>query len=178
MSAMPGAAAPDFTLPATDGRTVSLADVMGENGAVIAFICNHCPYVVSSARRMAEDARALMGEGFGFAAICANDAERYPADSFDRMKDFAAQNGFPFPYLHDESQSVATAYGAEVTPEYFGIDREGVVRYRGRLDAGRTSAPPPDAPRELVEAMRMIAARGEGPEVQHKAAGCSIKWKA
>lgn len=178
MSATLGAPAPDFTLPATDGRTLSLSEVMGEKGAVIAFICNHCPYVVSSARRMAEDARTLMAEGFGFAAICANDATRYPADSFDRMKDFATQNGFPFPYLHDESQAVAAAYGAQVTPEYFGIDRDGVVRYRGRLDAGQTSAPPAGAPRELVEAMRMIAERGEGPATQHRAVGCSIKWKA
>lgn len=174
----PGAKAPDFTLPATDGRTMGLADVMGEKGAVVAFICNHCPYVIAAARRMAEDARTLMGEGVGFAAICANDAERYPADSFDRMKEFAAQYDFPFPYLHDETQAVASAFGAEVTPEFFGIDAAGVVRYRGRLDEGQTKAPPPGAPRELVEAMRLIADEGEGPQVQHRAVGCSIKWKA
>lgn len=170
-------AAPDFSLPAVDGRTMSLADVSDENGTVIAFICNHCPYVVSSARRMAEDARVLMGEGIGFAAICANDATRYPADSFDRMKVFAAGNGFGFAYLHDESQEIATAYGAEVTPHFFGLDGDGVIRYDGRMDAGRTSAPPPDAPRELVEAMRLIARTGEGPATQHPPAGCSIKWR-
>ncbi|MEM8665120.1 MAG: thioredoxin family protein [Pseudomonadota bacterium] len=169
--------APAFALPATDGRTVSLSDIMGENGAVVAFICNHCPYVVSAARRMAADAETLAGEGIGFAAICANDATRYPADSFDRMKDFATQNGFSFPYLHDENQDIATAYGAEVTPHFFGVDRDGRIKYVGRMDAGTTGAPPADAPRELVEAMRTIAATGEGPATQHRPAGCSIKWK-
>jgi len=172
-----GDEAPDFTLPATDGRTFSLADVMGPNGAVVAFICNHCPYVVAAARRMVADARTLMDEGVGFAAVCSNDAERYPADSFDRMKEFAAQYGFPFPYLHDESQAVAVAYGAQVTPEFIGVDREGVICYRGRLDAGQTSPPPEGAPRELLEAMRAVAERGEAPRTQHKAVGCSIKWK-
>jgi len=172
-----GAKAPDFTLPATDGRTLSLSDIAGPGGTVVAFICNHCPYVVAAARRMAEDARTLMGEGFGFAAICANDAVRYPADSFDRMREFAVQNGFPFPYLHDESQDVARVYGAAVTPEFFGLDGSGVIRYRGRLDAGQKGPPPQDAPRELVEAMRRIAQRGDGPPEQERAVGCSIKWK-
>lgn len=172
-----GAMAPDFTLPATDGRTLALSQVMGEKGAVVAFICNHCPYVVAAARRMADDARTLMAEGFGFAAICANDAARYPADSFDRMREFAQQYDFAFPYLHDETQEVARAYGAQVTPEFFGIDGEGVIRYRGRLDEGQKSPPPDGAPRELVEAMRMVADGGEGPQTQHRAVGCSIKWK-
>ena len=169
--------APDFTLRSVSGKEVSLSDIILQNGAVIAFICNHCPYVVASARRMAADALTLMDEGFGFAAICANDAERYPADSFDRMKDFAQQNGFRFPYLHDATQSVARAYVARVTPEFFGISRSGTIHYRGRLDSGQKTAPPEDAPRELVEAMRMIAKTGEGPVEQHPAAGCSIKWK-
>lgn len=169
--------APDFHLPSTAGRQVSLSDVLMDKGAVIAFICNHCPYVVSAARRMADDALTLMDEGFGFAAICANDAERYPADSFERMKEFAEANTFRFPYLHDETQDVAERYGARVTPEFFGIDRNGIILYRGRLDAGQKSAPPDGAPRELVEAMRQIARTGEAPPAQQPAAGCSIKWK-
>ena len=169
--------APDFSLRSTAGRDVSLSDVMMDNGAVIAFICNHCPYVVASARRIAEDALTLMDMGVGFAAICANDGERYPADSFDRMKEFAEQNRFRFPYLHDETQDVAHRYAARVTPEFFGIDANGTVLYRGRLDEGKKEAPPADAPRELVEAMRLIAKTGEGPSVQHPATGCSIKWK-
>jgi len=169
--------APDFALRSTAGKEVSLSDVLRDNGAVIAFICNHCPYVVAAARRIAEDALTLMDEGVGFAAICANDAERYPADSFERMKEFAEANRFRFPYLHDETQDVARRFDAKVTPEFFGIDANGVVLYRGRLDAGKTAPPPDGASRELVEAMRQIARTGEGPAVQHPAAGCSIKWK-
>ncbi|MCF3933035.1 thioredoxin family protein [Acuticoccus sp. M5D2P5] len=172
-----GAVAPDFTLPATDGRTVSRDDVMGEGGLVVAFICNHCPYVIAAARRMVDDAALLAREGVGFVAICSNDAERYPQDSFDRMKAFAEDHAFAFPYLHDESQAVAQAYHAAVTPDFFGLDREGRIRYRGRLDEGETRPPRADAPRELVEAMRMIAASGTGPERQHPPRGCGIKWK-
>lgn len=172
-----GNTAPAFSLPATDGQTVSLADAMGENGLVVAFICNHCPFVVSAARRLAQDAETLAGDGVGFVAICSNDAERYPADSFDRMKDFAAQNGFGFPYLHDETQEVARAYEAKVTPHFFGLDPTGAIRYEGRMDAGRTGELPEGAARELVEAMRLIASTGEGPAQQYPPAGCSIKWK-
>lgn len=170
--------APDFSLPGTHGATVSLDSVRGERGTVVAFICNHCPYVVSAARRMVEDAQTLAGEGVGFVAICANDATRYPADSFERMKVFAQMHDFTFPYLHDEDQSVATAYQATVTPDFFGLNADGVIKYRGRLDAGQTSAPPAGAPRELVEAMRLIAETGEGPSGQKAPVGCSIKWLA
>lgn len=169
--------APEFSLPSTDGRTVSFADVAGENGTVIAFICNHCPYVVAAARRMVADARALAEDGIGFAAICANDAKRYPADGFDRMKEFAAQYQFPFPYLRDESQEVAAAYGARVTPDFFGFDRTGTLRYRGRLDGGGVKQFPEGEPRELLDAMRQVAREGTAPAVQHPAAGCSIKWR-
>lgn len=172
-----GADAPDFTLPATDGRTLSLSDVAGPRGTVVAFICNHCPYVVSAARRIRDTADTLMADGFGFAAICANDATRYPADSFPRMAEFAEAHGFTFPYLHDETQAVARAYGAEVTPDFFGLSGDGIIRYRGRMDAGTTSAPPQGAPRELVDAMETIALTGEGPQTQHPPAGCSIKWR-
>ncbi|HSF95442.1 MAG TPA: redoxin domain-containing protein, partial [Thermohalobaculum sp.] len=102
--------APDFTLPATDGRAYSLADIRGPKGTLIMFICNHCPYVVAVIDRIVRDAGALQEIGIGVAAICTNDAVNYPADSFDNMKKFALANGFPFPYLHDESQAVARAY--------------------------------------------------------------------
>ncbi|MEM7693589.1 MAG: thioredoxin family protein [Pseudomonadota bacterium] len=172
-----GETAPDFELPATDGRTIALSDVMLEHGAVIAFICNHCPYVTSSARRMAQDADALAAEGIGFAAICSNDAQKYPADSFERMGAFAADMGFRFPYLHDETQTIATAYGAEVTPHFFGLNGRGRIHYIGRMDGGTTSAPPEGSPRELVEAMRVIAKTGQGPRVQNPPRGCTIKWR-
>jgi peroxiredoxin len=170
--------AADFSLPATDGRTYALKDVAGEKGTVIVFICNHCPYVKAVIDRLVADARVLMAEGIGFAAICSNDAKDYPEDSFANMKRFAQAHNFPFPYLHDESQSVARAYGAVCTPDYFGYDKERRLKYRGRLDEGRTAPPPKGARRELVEAMRSISATGVAPENQTPSIGCSIKWKA
>ncbi|HEX3497154.1 MAG TPA: thioredoxin family protein [Methylocella sp.] len=170
--------APDFSLPATDGRTYTLADVAGEKGTVIVFICNHCPYVKAVIDRLVADARLLLAEGISFAAICSNDATDYPEDSFANMKRFARAHNFPFPYLHDETQSVAHAYGAVCTPDYFGYDKDRRLKYRGRLDEGRTAPPPAGARRELVEAMRAIAATGVAPGDQIPSIGCSIKWKA
>jgi len=169
--------APAFSLPATDGRTYTLDDIAGPKGTVIVFICNHCPYVKAVIERLVADAKTLQSEGIGFAAICANDARSYPEDSFDKMKAFAAQHGFPFPYLHDESQAVARAYAAVCTPDFFGFDARRLLQYRGRLDAGRNGPPPPGSRRELVEAMRAIAA-GRDPGDQTPSIGCSIKWKA
>lgn len=168
----------DFRLPATDGRTYSFDDVAGKNGTMIVFICNHCPYVVAVIDRLVADARELMAEGIGFAAICSNDATSHPDDSFPNMKRFAEKHGFPFPYLHDESQNVARAYDAVCTPDFFGFDGDRRLKYRGRLDEGRTNAPPPGARRQLLEAMRAIAKTGEAPADQHPSIGCSIKWRA
>jgi peroxiredoxin len=167
----------DFRLPATDGRAYALADVAGKKGTVVVFICNHCPYVKAVIDRLAADARTLIAEGIGVAAICSNDAEDYPEDSFDNMRRFAKAHDLPFPYLHDEDQSVARAYGAVCTPDFFGYDAKGKLKYRGRLDEGRTGPPPKGARRELVEAMRAIAATGTGPAQQMPSMGCSIKWK-
>ena len=173
-----GATAPDFRLPATDGKTYALKDVAGAKGTVVVFICNHCPYVKAVIGRLTADARVLMGEGVGFAAICSNDAASYPEDSFAKMSEFARKHDFPFPYLHDESQDAARAYGAVCTPDFFGFDRDLKLRYRGRLDEGRTTPPPPGARRELLEAMRAIAADGAAPANQIPSIGCSIKWRA
>ncbi|MGI8570821.1 MAG: thioredoxin family protein [Methylocella sp.] len=170
--------APDFSLPATDGRTYTLKDVAGEKGTMIVFMCNHCPYVKAVIDRLAGDARLLFAEAISFAAICSNDATDYPEDSFANMKRFAQAHNFPFPYLHDESQSVARAYGAVCTPDFFGYGKDLKLKYRGRLDEGRTAPPPVGARRELVEAMRAIAATGAAPENQTPSIGCSIKWKA
>ena len=172
-----GIKAPGFTLPATDGNTRSFADVAGRNGTVVAFICNHCPYVLAVVERMVADARTLAAEGVGFVAICSNDATSHPDDSFDNMKVFAKRHDFPFPYLHDESQQVARAYDAVCTPEFIGVGKDGTIAYHGRLDEGRMDRPPPGARRELLEAMRAIAATGKAPETQIAAVGCSIKWK-
>ena len=172
-----GIQAPHFSLPGTDGRIYSDDDVTGENGTVVAFICNHCPYVKAVVGRMVADAKTLAEEGIGFVAISANDPVSHPEDSPANMKAFAERYGFPFPYLFDESQVIARAFDAACTPEFFGISRAGTIEYHGRLDQGRTDQPPPGAKRELVEAMRAIAKTGKGPAPQLPSVGCSIKWK-
>lgn len=172
-----GMPAPDFTLPDPDGRVVALAEARGEAGTVIAFLCNHCPYVKAVIDRFADDARALRAEGIGVVAIMSNDWTAYPADSPDRMRDFARAHGFTFPYLIDETQEVARAYGAVCTPDVFGFDAGLTLRYRGRVDSAGKGGATPDTRRELVEAMRQIAETGRGPAEQHPTMGCSIKWR-
>lgn len=167
-----------FALPGTDGKTYTLEDVRGEKGTLVMFICNHCPYVKSVIDRIVRDASELQSKGIGVVAICANDATAYPEDSFDRMKQFASSNGFTFPYLHDESQEVARKYDAACTPDFFGFNMDLELQYRGRLDESGRQAAPPDARRELFEAMTQIAQTGEGPQEQTPSMGCSIKWKA
>jgi peroxiredoxin len=168
--------APDFRLPATDGRTLSLADVRGERGTLIVFICNHCPYVKAIVPRLVRDAKELQAQGIGVAAICSNDADAYPADSVDNMKAFAEAHGFTFPYLHDDSQDVARAYDAVCTPDFFGFNAADELQYRGRLDESKTTLVP-DARRELYEAMSAVAETGQGPREQTPSMGCSIKWR-
>lgn len=169
--------APNFNLPATDGKEYSLSDIMGENGAVIVFICNHCPYVKAITSRLVADANLLAKEGIGFAAICSNDANNYPEDSFENMKLFVQNEGFTFPYLHDESQQVAKDWEAVCTPDFYGLNADGIIKYRGRLDEGRKDPPPTGAKRDLLEAMKEIAKTGKFSGEQLPSAGCSIKWK-
>jgi peroxiredoxin len=166
-----------FELPATDGKIYALSDIRGPKGTLIAFICNHCPYVKSVIDRLVRDAKDLQAAGIGVAAICANDAAEYPEDSFANMKKFAEKHGFTFPYLHDESQAVARAYDAVCTPDFFGFNAKDELQYRGRLDAARTQAVP-GARRDLYDAMLMVAKAGNGPTEQIASMGCSIKWKA
>lgn len=170
--------APGFTLPGTDGCDWSLDQIAGPRGTLIMFICNHCPYVQSVLDRIIRDARDLADLGIGVAAICSNDATAYPQDSFDRMVDLARDRALPFPYLHDESQAVAKAYGAICTPDFFGFNADLALQYRGRLDASGRQPGPPDARRDLYQAMRQIAETGHGPADQIPSMGCSIKWKA
>lgn len=170
--------APGFTLPGTDGRDWSLDQIAGPKGTLLMFICNHCPYVLAVMDRMVRDAKDLQALGIGVAAISANDAEAYPADSFDMMKAEAARRGFTFPYLYDESQAVAKAYDAICTPDFFGFDARGGLQYRGRLDASGRQPAAADVRRELFDGMKLVAETGQGPRDQVASMGCSIKWKA
>jgi peroxiredoxin len=170
--------APGFALPGVDGNTYSLDDIKGENGTLVMFICNHCPYVKAVIDRAVRDAKELEFYGISTVAICSNDAEHYSEDSFANMKRFAEEHGFTFPYLQDESQEVARRYDAMCTPDFFGFNDKLELQYRGRLDASRKEAGPADAHRDLFEAMKEIARTGKGPRDQIPSMGCSIKWKA
>ena len=153
----------DAVLPGIDGKSHSIFGQAGANGLVVAFICNHCPYVKAVISRIVRDANDLKAEGIGFVAINSNDADAYPDDSFDNMKLFARANDFTFAYLHDESQAVARAYGAVCTPDFFGLNSDLTLQYRGRLDASRRDAGPPGLRRDLFEAMKQVARTGDGP---------------
>ena len=170
--------APSFALPATDGHTYSYDDLAGQNGTLVMFICNHCPYVLAILDKIIRDASDLQRLGIGVAAICSNDATTHPADSFENMKRMAEEKGFPFPYLHDEDQSVARAYDAVCTPDFFGFNSAKGLQYRGRLDASRAQPVQEELPRDLYAAMKQVAETGKGPEEQIPSMGCSIKWKA
>ena len=169
--------APDFWLTGTDGRSHSLADIRGERGTLVMFICNHCPYVRAIIGRMVEECRALADHGVSSIAIMPNDTDPYPEDSFEMMKEVAQRLDFPFPYVIDESQDVARAYGAVCTPDFFGFDADLGLQYRGRLDESKTQLVP-NARRELYEAMVQVAGTGQGPKQQIPSMGCSIKWRA
>jgi peroxiredoxin len=173
-----GMLAPDFTLPGTDGQRWTRDAAVGAHGLLVAFICNHCPYVQAIIDRLVRDARALQDAGIGVVAISSNDVGAYPQDSFENMRAFAQQHGFTFPYLYDESQEVARAYGAVCTPDFFGFNRDLQLEYRGRLDASGRQPAAPDSRRELLEAMQQIAVTGRGPAEQSASIGCSIKWMA
>ena len=170
-----GWAAPPWRLADPSGREHSLADVSGQNGTLVAFVCNHCPYVRAVAERLGDDARELRAHGVETVALMPNDYRAYPADAPDRMREFATASGWDFPYLVDEGGRVAREWGAVCTPDFFGFDAKGTLQYRGRLDDARMSDPS-NRTRELLGAMRAIAETGEGPREQHPSMGCSIKW--
>lgn len=167
----------DFALPGVDGKVWTLDDCRGERGLLVMFICNHCPYVKAVLDRLLRDTRELRTEGINSVAIMSNDPTDYPEDSFANMTRLSRELDFPFPYLLDETQAVAQAYGAVCTPDFFGYNADLALQYRGRLDASRKQAAAPDARRELYEAMREVARTGRGPVVQTPSMGCSIKWR-
>ncbi len=172
-----GKPAVDFDLPGVDGQRWNLAKCRGDNGLLVMFICNHCPYVKAVQDRIVRDVRELAGFGIKAVAIMSNDPTDYPEDSFDHMKQVSETHAYPFPYLYDETQEIAKAYGAVCTPDFFGFNGQLELQYRGRLDASRRETAPPDVRRDLFEAMKQVALTGQGPAEQIPSMGCSIKWR-
>ena len=168
--------APNFHLKDPQGTTYSLDDLRREKGLLICFICNHCPYVQDIITRLVADAKTLRSSGVNTVAIMPNDYQKLAADSPQQMQKFAREYSFDFPYLIDEDQSVARAYGAVCTPDFFGLNGDLALQYRGRLDDLKMGAKGPRAP-ELLEAMQQIANTGTGPAEQTPSMGCSIKWR-
>ncbi len=170
----------DFHLIGTDDKMHDAKKIKGSNGTALFFICNHCPYVMAVIDRIVADAHVLMANNIGCAAICSNDANAYPADSFANMKKFSKDKMMTdLSYLWDENQDVARAYDAVCTPDIYGFDRNDNLVYRGRLDsAGATSDPDPTTlHRDFVNTMLQIKDHGSSDIVQHPSMGCSIKWK-
>ncbi|MBV6631550.1 MAG: thioredoxin family protein [Alphaproteobacteria bacterium] len=172
-----GLIGPDFALPDLQGDTVTRDGVMGEHGLVVAFICNHCPYVKAIIDGLVSDAKELQEAGIGVVAIMPNDFRSYPDDAPDKMAAFAKQHGFTFPYLLDEDQSVARAYDAVCTPDFFGLDGNGQLAYRGRLDSRRNPNESDRGQLELRDAMLALGKGENPPEAQMPSMGCSIKWR-
>ncbi|AEG32094.1 thioredoxin family protein [Thiomicrospira cyclica] len=173
-----GQAAIDFELPGVDGQIWTLDKARGEQGLLIAFICNHCPYVKAIQDRLVRDCAELKALGINTIAIMSNDPNEYEEDSFENMQAVAEKWQFPFPYVLDETQAVAKAYGAVCTPDFFGYNADLQLQYRGRLDESRKQAADAHVRRDLFEAMKQVAQTGQGPLEQIPSMGCSIKWKA
>jgi peroxiredoxin len=168
----------DFRLLGVDGKHHTLAQARGPNGLLVAFICNHCPYVKATIDRLVREAAALKSQGIGTIAIMPNDAARSPEDGFEKMKLFAAERGLGFPYVIDETQEIARVYGAVCTPDLFGFNKNLELQYRGRIDSAGMNPPGPETKRELYEAMSAVARTGMGPRDQTASIGCSIKWRS
>jgi peroxiredoxin len=174
-AAMSGVPCPDFRLPAVDGKTYSRDDFASSPVLVLMFICNHCPYVKAVEDRLIELARGYGPRGVAFVGICSNDAAAYPDDAFDKLAERWRQKGYGFPYLHDESQEVARAFGAVCTPDIFVYDRDRRIAYRGRIDDSWKD-PARVTRRELADALDALLA-GRAPPAGKPTLGCSIKWK-
>ena len=168
----------DFDLPGVDGKRYNLVSAKGENGLLVMFICNHCPYVKAVQDRIIRDVNELRQHGINAIAIMSNDPADYPEDSFENMKLVAQRLNYPFPYVWDETQEIAKKYGAVCTPDFFGFNGNLELQYRGRLDASRKEAAPADVRRDLFEAMLQVAKTGRGPAEQIPSIGCSIKWRS
>ena len=165
-----------FELKSIDNKIISLNDVKGENGTLIMFICNHCPYVLAVIKNVVEDCKDLENDGIKSLAIMSNDPSRYEEDSFDNMVKFSKNHNFNFPYVIDETQEVAKTFGAVCTPDFFGYNKDLELQYRGRIRELQNLKPTKNGDSELKRAMKMIAKSNKGPNEQFPSMGCSIKW--
>ena len=171
-----GKKAENFQLNSTDNKIISLKDIKGENGTLVMFICNHCPYVKAVINDIVNDSNILNKEGINSVAIMSNDVKNYPEDSFDNMIKFAKENHFNYPYLIDETQEIAKTYGAVCTPDFFGYNSDLELQYRGRIRELKELKPVRSGDSDLLNAMRIVAQTGKGPKDQVPSMGCNIKW--
>ena len=171
-----GQTAQSFELKSTNNEIIKLDDVKGENGTLVMFICNHCPYVKAVIKDIVEDCKSLKELDVKSLAICSNDSINYPEDSFDKMIEFSKNNKFNFPYLIDENQEIAKKYGAICTPDFFGYNKNLELQYRGRIRELKNLKPLRNGESDLYKAMKLIAETNSGPKEQVPSMGCSIKW--
>ena len=171
-----GEKAKNFNLKSTENKKVSLDDIRGDNGTLIMFICNHCPYVKAVVKDIVEDVKFLYTLGIKSAAIMSNDVKNYPDDSFENMISFSKLHNFTFPYLIDETQKTANEYGAVCTPDFFGYNKNLELQYRGRIRELKNLKPVKQGESDLKKAMEMVAKSGKGPANQIPSMGCNIKW--
>lgn len=173
-----GTKAPRFSLPDTQGQTVSLSDFDDAQALLVVFMCNHCPFVKHVLDGLLELAREYQDKGAAVVAISANDVEEYPADRPELMAQTARQKGFAFSYLYDETQEVAKAYHAACTPDFFVFDQDRALAYRGQMDDSRPGNDEPVTGADLRAALDAVLAGRPVPEPQVPSMGCNIKWKA
>ena len=171
-----GEKAIDFNLKSVEHKQISLKDVMGEKGTLIMFICNHCPYVKAIIKDLVNDVKYLENLGVKSVGIMSNDVKNYPDDSFENMISFSKLHNFSFPYLIDETQSVAKEYNAVCTPDFFGYNKNLELQYRGRIRELKDLKPVTQGDSDLKLAMKLIAETGQGPKNQIPSMGCNIKW--
>tara|TARA_Y100000590_G_scaffold407930_1_gene498644 strand:+ start:36 stop:590 length:555 start_codon:yes stop_codon:yes gene_type:complete len=171
-----GEKAKDFSLKSTENKKISLKDVKGENGTLVMFICNHCPYVKAIIKDLVDDIKFLEGLGIKSVGIMSNDVKNYPDDSFENMISFSKAHSFSFPYLIDETQDVAKRYGAVCTPDFFGYNKNLELQYRGRIRELKELKPVRTGDSDLKKAMKLVYETGNGPKNQIPSMGCNIKW--
>ena len=171
-----GEKAKDFNLLSTENKKISLNEVKGENGTLIMFICNHCPYVKAVIKDIVQDAKFLETLGIKSVAIMSNDVKKYPEDSFENMLSFSKDHNFSFPYIIDKTQKVAKEYDAVCTPDFFGYNKNLELQYRGRIRELKDLKPISKGESDLRIAMKLVAASGKGPTKQLPSMGRNIKW--